>query len=464
MGNRPGRFDFNSGPEWPYGRRTTVFPVWAHKHGQTFPQVEFQSGGDGKDSNLSHELTKSSREPYYCRPLLRSEPQWDAASCASVAYTDKGVFGATTSSYPARSDLVPVLGTDSASVQMYKQMNPFDAVSQATPRQSFVADISWPMPASLTTGDYVLYMEVALEQDFNDSFFVASPTLQYYGEYGVPYRGQPSVIYRVAFTVSDSETVATTDTYVGYGDPDGADGKIRPPDPTKITTDVPNTGAGRLLLTSKDGQVFRLRVNARSEQDMVSPAAPGNMVITDAKSSTATLTFVAPGDDDMRGTVSGYEVHYKVGEAGLSDADFDNANELQFAGDIVGSGQDQVLTVKNLLPETEYTVAVRAFDNCHNTSRVTAATFTTAPRPIGSVDACFVATAAYGSLMANDVEMLRRFRDMLLRRSVLGELAVEAYYTFGPAVAGVVGESDLLRSTAREVLAPIVARTRSLHW
>jgi hypothetical protein len=66
--------------------------------------------------------------------------------------------------------------------------------------------------------------------------------------------------------------------------------------------------------------------------------------------------------------------------------------------------------------------------------------------------------------MANDVEMLRRFRDMLLRKSVLGELAVEAYYTFGPAVAGVVGESDLLRSTAREVLAPIVARTRSLHW
>ncbi|HSR97724.1 MAG TPA: fibronectin type III domain-containing protein, partial [Kofleriaceae bacterium] len=241
-------------------------------------------------------------------------------------------------------------------------------------------------------------------------------------------------------------------------------GKIRPPDPTKITTDVPNTGAGRLLLTSKDGQLFRLRVNARSEQDMVSPAAPGNMVITDAQSSTATLTFVAPGDDDMNGTVAGYEVHYKVGDAGLTDADFDSANELQFAGDIVGSGQSQAITVKNLLPETDYTVAVRAFDNCHNISRITTATFTTAPRPVGSVDACFVATAAYGSLMANDVEMLRRFRDLLLRRSVLGELAVEAYYTFGPAVAGVVGESDLLRSTAREVLAPIVARTRSLHW
>ena len=464
LGNRPGRFDFNSGPAWPYGRRTTVFPVWAHKHNQSFPALEFQSGGDAKDSNLSHELTRSSREPFYCRPLLHNEPQWDAASCASIAYTDKGVFGAGTSSYPARSDLTPVVGTDSPSVQMFKAMNPFDAVSQATPRLGSFSSYGWPMPASLTVGDYVLYMEVALEQDFNDSFFFASPMLQYYGEYGVAYRGQPSVIYRVPFSVSDTETLATADTYVGYGDPEGLDGKIRAPDPVKITTDVPNTGAGRLLISSRDGQTFRVRVDARSEHDVAPPAAPGNMVITDAQSSTATLTFVAPGDDDMAGIVAGYEVHYMVGDTQLTDANFDSANELQFAGDIVGSGQPQVITVKNLLPETEYTVAVRAFDNCHNTSRVTAATFLTAPRPIGSVDACFVATAAYGSLMANDVEMLRRFRDMLLRRSVLGELAVEAYYTFGPAVAGVVGESDLLRSTAREMLGPIVARTRSLHW
>src|SRR3954471_12285748 len=40
LGNRPGRFDFNSGPVpiptkhvddmWPYGRRITALPVWAH--------------------------------------------------------------------------------------------------------------------------------------------------------------------------------------------------------------------------------------------------------------------------------------------------------------------------------------------------------------------------------------------------------------------------------------------------
>ena len=43
LGNRPGRFDFNSGPIWPYGRRITTFPVWSHANGQAFEQVIYQN-------------------------------------------------------------------------------------------------------------------------------------------------------------------------------------------------------------------------------------------------------------------------------------------------------------------------------------------------------------------------------------------------------------------------------------
>src|SRR6188474_456923 len=42
LGNRPGIMEFNSGPLWPYGRRVTTFPVWAARHGMTFPLVLFQ--------------------------------------------------------------------------------------------------------------------------------------------------------------------------------------------------------------------------------------------------------------------------------------------------------------------------------------------------------------------------------------------------------------------------------------
>jgi hypothetical protein len=47
---------------------------------------------------------------------------------------------------------------------------------------------------------------------------------------------------------------------------------------------------------------------------------------------------------------------------------------------------------------------------------------------------------------------------------VLGELAVEAYYTFGPPVAGVIGESDLLRTMVRTMLEPLVDAVRKLRY
>jgi fibronectin type III domain protein len=461
MGNRPGRFDFNSGPNWPYGRRITVFPVWAHRHGIVFPQVEYQHADD---NDLSQPVDVSSREVHFCRPLEKAEPGWDAATCASAIFTDKGAFGAGTSGYPPRSDVTRAAGIDSPSVDLYKTMNPFDTVSQATPHLGSAAQISWPIPVNLPMGDYVLFMEVSLEQDFNATYSAAaypSPAGIPYGNFGVPYRGQPSVVYRVPFTISDVETIATTDAYVGYGDPAGA-GTLHPPDAT-ITTDTPNSGASRLLLTSKDGQMFRVRVDARPEPDTIAPALPGAMAVTDAAPSGVVLRLLAPGDDGFIGTVQGYEVRYLVGETPITDANFDSANQAMFDGPIVAAGAQQQLTIKNLLPETQYTVAVRAFDDCHNTSPIATTTFTTAPRKIGEVDACFIATAAYGSVLANDVEMLRHFRDTLLKHSVLGELAVETYYTFSPPVAGVVGESDLLRAAARGILTPVVSWVRGLR-
>ena len=464
IGNRPGRFDFNSGPRWPYGRRITVFPVWSNKQPRTFPQLEYNND---QDSDLSHPFNQSSSEGHFCRPLEFSDVNWDGVTCSSTVYTDKGVFGSQVSRYPPRADVTAMASVDSPSVAMYKAMNAYDAVSQATPALGAETQIGWPIPDSMVAGDYVLFMEVALEQDFNTAYTIAmfpSPAGISYGGYGVPYRGQPSVIYQVPFTLAAADdTTAMTDHYVGYGDPAGADGKIRAPDGT-ISETTPNSGASRLLLTSSNGQMFRLRVATHTERDTTAPAEPGDMLLVDATSRDVTLSFAAPGDDGTVGTVQGYEVRYAAGDAAITDDNFATMSDARFSAAVAPSGQTQEVTVQDLLPETTYTVAVRAYDNCHNLSAIRTTLVTTAARESGSVDACFVATAAYGSVLANDVEMLRRFRDALLKRSVLGELAVETYYTFGPPVAGVVGESDLLRSTARDVLNPLVNRIRGLHW
>jgi hypothetical protein len=266
----------------------------------------------------------------------------------------------------------------------------------------------------------------------------------------------------VPFTIGDQQTLSNAATYEGYSDPTGADGSVHPPDST-ITTDTPGSGASRLQLVSSNGQMYRVQVDARPEFDYAMPGAPEVPELTAITTTTATLQFVAPGDDGLVGTASGYEIRY-LADKPLTDDNFDAGIPALTTITPGQPGQLESVQLMGLLPETEYTVGVRAYDDCHNTGPITFVQFTTADRQAGEVDACFVATAAYGSLMANDVELLRHVRDSALRQSVIGELAVETYYTFGPAVAGVVGESDVLRQTARTVLAPIIRYVRRLSY
>ena len=51
---------------------------------------------------------------------------------------------------------------------------------------------------------------------------------------------------------------------------------------------------------------------------------------------------------------------------------------------------------------------------------------------------------------------LRNFRDSALRSNVPGELFVESYYTFAPAVSKLIAPSDLLRRVVRAGLGPLL--------
>jgi hypothetical protein len=430
---------------------------------------------DGNEDNLSHAFDLSSPEHApYCRPVSSDGSSqcwnssdkviWDTGSCASDVFTDKGKFHPTaTSKYPPRSDLTRNAAIDSPSVDMYAATNVFDTISRATPKGGMPAEIRWPIPKTMAAGDYVLYVEVSKEFDMNATYNETTfpPPMVSYSACGKPYRGQPSIVYKVPFTIGTNATEASTSDYIGYGDPSGNDGVIRPPDAT-ITTDKPGSGALRLQLVSDNG-MYRVRVKATPEPDFGPPDAPGSMSIADVQATTATLRFVEPGDDGNIGTVTGYEVRIRANAEMTAD---NFADSTTVVADVTpaGAGQTATLSLSGLLPETDYWVGVRAHDDCYNESPITIVKITTAQREVGEVDWCFVATAAFGSVMANDVEMLRRTRDMMLRKTIFGELFVETYYTFGPSVAGVIGESDLLRASARAVLAPIIAWVRGLAY
>jgi hypothetical protein len=79
---------------------------------------------------------------------------------------------------------------------------------------------------------------------------------------------------------------------------------------------------------------------------------------------------------------------------------------------------------------------------------------TSTPPPSGG---CFIATAAYGTPTAKQIDVLREFRDVVLLKSTAGSQFVALYYQLSPPVADFIAGNELLRTLVRELLVdPIV--------
>lgn len=73
----------------------------------------------------------------------------------------------------------------------------------------------------------------------------------------------------------------------------------------------------------------------------------------------------------------------------------------------------------------------------------------------GGLPTCFIATAAYGSPLAGDLDTFRSFRDAVLLKTAVGAAAVDLYYTVSPSIADQVAAHPALAALVRMVLTPI---------
>jgi hypothetical protein len=181
-----------------------------------------------------------------------------------------------------------------------------------------------------------------------------------------------------------------------------------------------------------------------------------------ANASAAETTFTMPGQNTT--VTANFE---ESGEYTLTMA----ASPIMggTAYDVTGTSpynQGEVVTVQAVAASgyqfAGWAAPVGTFANAY----ATATTFTmpaqnvvvTATFQIASTTSgCFIGTAAYGSATAEQLDVLREFRDGVLLESAAGSQFVDLYYRLSPPIADFISGNRFLRTVVREILVdPVV--------
>lgn len=160
-------------------------------------------------------------------------------------------------------------------------------------------------------------------------------------------------------------------------------------------------------------------------------------------------TLITAGSDAFTLTVNG--VNFETGAVIRWNGDarattFISTTQLTatiLASDVVGDGSASV---------TVFNPALSTVSN--------ALSFRFAPAKLKS--SCFIATAAYGTPMAEQVRYLRAFRDEYLQTNRVGRWFVAQYYEFSPPFASYLWQHDDLRALVRTALSPLVWISKKL--
>ncbi len=169
-----------------------------------------------------------------------------------------------------------------------------------------------------------------------------------------------------------------------------------------------------------------------------------------------------------------YRLYIGIGPAaGLSEARFSEADGLSFHLQAEIRPNETDYSPTGLSPGVRYYFLLTSVDSGGRESAVSSEVVWAVPGTgesgsndpiqwssdmdsgaVGSDSSCFIATAAYGSSDALEVELLRGFRDGVLAKNRGGRAFIGAYYVFGPRAALFVGENRLLGLILRMHIEP----------
>jgi YVTN family beta-propeller protein len=166
------------------------------------------------------------------------------------------------------------------------------------------------------------------------------------------------------------------------------------------------------------------------------PRAPSNLVATRVKNNTISLTWSDNSNDEL-----GFKIMRK-----------------QYLGGsytllaTVAKDTTEYTDNDNLKDDSNYYYEICAYNYDGNSIFSNETYATTGSASSG----CFIATAAYGSIMEPHVQILRDFRDRFLSTNAIGKSFLNLYYKYSPPIAHYIAQHDWLRFIIRWSLAPFV--------
>lgn len=188
------------------------------------------------------------------------------------------------------------------------------------------------------------------------------------------------------------------------------------------------------------------RINAH--QALIPPEEPTNLTLSTTSPTQIDLSWTDNSTNEM-----GFRIERKTGSG-------DTYSELDTVAADTTSYSDTGLS-----NEATYYYRVHAYNLLGDSGYSNESTVTTLIATStssggggggGGGGGCFIGTAAYGSLMAPQVKILRDFRDRFLLTSAPGRSLVEFYYTHSPPLARFISGHSTLKTLVRWSLLPVI--------
>jgi M6 family metalloprotease-like protein len=244
-----------------------------------------------------------------------------------------------------------------------------------------------------------------------------------------------------------------------------------------LTSPVPYGDLPSLASTTGSGS-YLLRMNNPSA---AFSWVPVTVELFDPNSNLSTIDFDLPvmqstgANTPPAAVVDTYEIAKDsvllVSDPGVLENDSDADGDL-LAASLQSNTSHGTLTLKALgsfsyVPSLGYigtdSFTYLASDGDLDSSATVVTITISSQKKGGGGGGCFIATAAYGSVMEPEVELLREYRDRYLKPRAWGRLLLRLYYKLSPTPAAFIADRPLLKGFVRAALHPIVVATRSVQ-